>query len=312
MRELQRKLSAAGFLAPGAAESGTYCAKTHSAVIAFQDSRGLRADGNCDEQTWSALVESSWNFGERILHLRSPNLRGDDVAELQTTLNRLGFDCGRVDGIYGPDTSEAVRHFETNTGAEPTGICSPELVVRLRMLASQSGSGPGVAMVRESAALVDSPPTDSLRVVVGHFGPVAHIAHAVARRLAERHPLTADVESSASDQARAANASNADVYVGIEMSPDTGCTIQYYEVPTFTSVGGRNLATRIAAEMSARIPEVNVHVQGIRHPVLRETRMPAVLCSLGPAQIISLKAAAMSTAISEAVEMWRCDPAEEI
>ena len=37
--------------------------------------------------------------------LTAPNLRGEDVAELQRILARLGFDCGRVDGIYGPDTT---------------------------------------------------------------------------------------------------------------------------------------------------------------------------------------------------------------
>lgn len=311
MRELQRKLAAAGFLAPGSAESGTYCARTHAAVLAFQDSRGLRASGDCDEQTWSALVESSWSLGERILFVRSPNIRGDDVAELQSTLNRLGFDCGRVDGIFGPDTADAVRQFELNTGHEPTGICSPEFVARLRTLASQSGSGPGVAMVRESVALADHAATTT-RIIVGHFGPVAHIAHAVARRLAETFPLTADVDSSASEQARAANASNADVYVGIEACPDAGSTISFYEVPTFVSVGGRNLAARIAAALSARVPEVSVHTHGIRHPVLRETRMPAVLCSLGPLDVIGLKSVAVSLAVKDALEAWCTDPLAEI
>lgn len=311
MRDLQKKLTAAGFLAPGAAESGTYCAKTHSAVLAFQDSRGLRANGDCDEQTWSALIESSWSLGERILFVRSPNIRGDDVAELQSTLNRLGFDCGRVDGIFGPDTAEGVRQFEVNTGHEPTGICSPEFVARLRVLASQSGTGPGVAMVRESVALADAV-AGSTKVVVGHFGPVAHIAHAVTRRLTESFPLTADVDSSAVEQARAANASHADVYVGFESSPDAGCTVSFYEVPTFVSVGGRNLAARIAAALAARIPEVAVHTQGIRHPVLRETRMPAVLCSLGPLDVIGLKSTAISLAVAEALEAWSADPLAEI
>lgn len=310
MRELQRKLSAAGFLAPGAAESGTYCAKTHAAVLAFQDSRGLRANGDCDEQTWSALIESSWSLGERILFARSPNIRGDDVAELQTTLNRLGFDCGRVDGIFGPDTAEAVRQFEINTGHEPTGICSPEFVARLRTLASQSGTGPGVAMVREAVALADTVAA-STKVVVGHFGPVAHIAHAVARRLGEHFPLTADVDSLAVEQARAANASHADVYIGFDASPDAGCTVFFYEVPTFVSVGGRNLASRLATALANRIPEVPVHTQGIRHPVLRETRMPAVLCSLGPLDVVGLKATAVSLAVSEALEAWCADPLGE-
>ena len=39
-----------------------------------------------------------------MLYHRIPMMRGDDVAELQARLNSLGFDTGKVDGIFGPDT----------------------------------------------------------------------------------------------------------------------------------------------------------------------------------------------------------------
>ncbi|MDN4525310.1 peptidoglycan-binding protein [Fictibacillus fluitans] len=38
--------------------------------------------------------------------------RGEDVKELQTYLNYLGFDCGKVDGIFGADTEKAVKEFQ--------------------------------------------------------------------------------------------------------------------------------------------------------------------------------------------------------
>ena len=281
-------------------------------MLAFQDAHGLPVTGECDESMWSALIEASWSLGERILYERSPNIRGDDVAELQSILNRLGFDSGRVDGIFGPRARHAVANFQTNTGREPNGICTPDLVVQLRTLATQTGSGPGVAVVRETVELAGSDHRDDARVVNGHFGPVAHIAHAVARRCAQTHRLTSTVDSDASTQARAANSYSADVYIGFEPSPDAGCTILYYEVPTFVSVGGRNLAMRIAAAVADRIPEVTVSASGVRHPVLRETRMPAVLCSLGPSSIISLKASAISLAVNDALDAWRVDPLHEV
>jgi len=119
VHDLQRRLSAAGFLAPGSAEDFNFCARTHSAVLSFQDSYGLAATGECDEQTWSALIETSWSLGERLLFLRTPNIRGDDVAELQTQLNRLGFNCGRVDGIYGQKAVDAVSEFQRNMESLP-------------------------------------------------------------------------------------------------------------------------------------------------------------------------------------------------
>jgi N-acetylmuramoyl-L-alanine amidase len=102
------------------------------------------------------------------------------------------------------------------------------------------------------------------------------------------------------------------VYIGCESSDDAGCTIHYYEVPTFHSAGGRNLALRIAAAISARAPELHVQTLGVRHPVLRETRMTAVLCSMGPHEVVSLKTNAVSTAICDALDAWRENPATEI
>src|SRR6266545_3977054 len=43
-------------------------------------------------------------------------LRGDDVYELQRELGSLGFDAGRVDGIFGPRTLEALLGFQRNAG----------------------------------------------------------------------------------------------------------------------------------------------------------------------------------------------------
>ncbi len=43
---------------------------------------------------------------------------GEDIAQLQTALARLGFDPGGIDGIYGPDTEAAVVAFYTSRGYE--------------------------------------------------------------------------------------------------------------------------------------------------------------------------------------------------
>jgi N-acetylmuramoyl-L-alanine amidase len=261
---------------------------------------------------WSSLIEASWTLGERLLFLRSPNIRGDDVASLQSLLNRLGFDCGRVDGIYGPRTSEAVAEFQENIGLPRNGISTPEFIDVLKRMGSQTGDGPGVAVVREGLALSDDVASDSLRLVVGYFTGGAPLASAIVRRAKEVHPLTTTVDFTASEQAKAANAYRADVYIGCESSDDAGCTIHYYEVPTFHSAGGRNLALRIAAAISARAPELHVQTLGVRHPVLRETRMTAVLCSMGPHEVVSLKTNAVSTAICDALDAWRENPATEI
>jgi N-acetylmuramoyl-L-alanine amidase len=251
-------------------------------------------------------------LGERLLFLRSPNIRGDDVAELQTLLNRLGFDSGRVDGIFGPLLVRAISDFQVNVGVESNGICTPELVAVLHRMSLQTGSGPGIAVVREGIELETQHAGDTARIVVGYFHGGAAIAHAVVKRAKETHPLTATVDSDASAQAQTANRFLAEVYVGFEVSDEPLCTLSYYEVPTFVSVGGRNLAKRIAGALKDRAPELSIQLQGVRHPILRETRMPAVLCSMGPADIVGLKTSAISAAVADAIDAWRADPSTEI
>ena len=89
VRDLQQRLIAAGFpIAPD--EIGLFGPATEGGVRAFQTRRTIRVDGVVGRETWAALVESGFELGDRLLYLRSPNLRGDDVTELQRTLNRLG------------------------------------------------------------------------------------------------------------------------------------------------------------------------------------------------------------------------------
>jgi hypothetical protein len=48
--------------------------------------------------------------------------RGSAVSDLQTKLNKLGFDCGKVDGIFGSKTEAAVRLFQASKGLKVDGI----------------------------------------------------------------------------------------------------------------------------------------------------------------------------------------------
>ena len=101
-----------------------FCAGTGAALVSFQHSRGLRVSDECDEVTWRALVEATWKLGDRLLVLTSPNLRGDDVVDLQSRLARLGFDSGRIDGIFGPLTAKALADFQSNLGLTDDGAVS--------------------------------------------------------------------------------------------------------------------------------------------------------------------------------------------
>ena len=52
--------------------------------------------------------------------------RGNDVAIAQTTLNNLGYNAGRVDGIFGAGTEAAVKQFQAAHGLLADGIVGPK------------------------------------------------------------------------------------------------------------------------------------------------------------------------------------------
>ena len=59
------------------------------------------------------VTPTVYKLGDRTLKRTSPNMTGNDVKELQTALNALGYDCGKVDGIFGKNTEKGVRAFQT-------------------------------------------------------------------------------------------------------------------------------------------------------------------------------------------------------
>ena len=48
--------------------------------------------------------------------------KGEDVKELQLALNEAGFDCGKVDGIFGGKTKAAVKDYQKAHGLKVDGI----------------------------------------------------------------------------------------------------------------------------------------------------------------------------------------------
>ena len=286
-----------------------FCAETEASLRAFQHARGLRADGRCDADTWAGLVEASWRLGDRLLFLTAPNMRGDDIAELQSLLGRIGFDCGRVDGILGPDTDNALRDFQGNCGLLVDGTCGPVTLRAIERVSKQTGSGPGVATVRERDRLrTTSSSLRGLRIVIGHFGGMSALTRALTRdlRLCGASVIAVD-EPDARAQAAAANNFAAHVYLGFESQPGENGRVAYYAVPAFESTGGRSLAERLAAELAGPA-ELEPIPHGMRLQVLRETRMPAVLISVPAVRKMIDASKEVTLIVRNALESWAGKP----
>src|SRR5262249_60969466 len=95
--DLQARLGALGYqIDPH--EHGVFGRSTEEAVREFQQRRQLIVDGLVGEDTWNELVEAGYHLTDRILYLRYPPFRGDDVRALQVELNLLGFAAGNAGG----------------------------------------------------------------------------------------------------------------------------------------------------------------------------------------------------------------------
>lgn len=115
VRYLQFVLSKLGY-AVGAVD-GAFGTNTANAVRAFQQANGLTPDGIVGRNTWYKL--NNLTPDARILRKGS---YGAEVRYLQQKLYSKLYNVGTVDGIFGQNTENAVREFQTENGLAADGI----------------------------------------------------------------------------------------------------------------------------------------------------------------------------------------------
>jgi N-acetylmuramoyl-L-alanine amidase len=287
-------------------------------VRSFQERRGLRSDGRCGEQTWSVIVEAGYHLGDRRLYQRKPMMRGDDIADLQRRLGAMGFDAGKVDGIYGPDTAAAVADFQRNAGLTLDGIFGPDELRGLERVGSRGDAQ--VAELRELAALRWSARTLDDRVfAIAERGGLDALVTGLGRRLrrlgAEALVLHHPDGSALAGQA---NAAGAELFVELAVLNDeagdsgdeatSGCRCAFYRTEGYASPGGQRLAELVQGRVAGALDVAALGVRGMVVPVLRETRMPAVVCEIGPANRLVEGTARAIDALADAIVAWATSP----
>jgi peptidoglycan hydrolase-like protein with peptidoglycan-binding domain len=96
---------------------GIFGVGTRSAVIAYQDTRGLTKDGVVGPNTWSSLTSGAT--------ISQGSSNGDVRAAQYLLHNKFGYNIA-VDGIFGPGTKTAVLDFQTTKGLNADGIVGPK------------------------------------------------------------------------------------------------------------------------------------------------------------------------------------------
>lgn len=282
VRDIQRRLTGLGI---HTVVDGSYGPNTFSSVQALQEARGLPMDGIVGPETWRALVDAGFRLGDRMLYRRTPMMRGDDVSRLQQSLGSLGFDAGKVDGLFGPDTLRAVLDFQHNRGMTEDGFAGREVVEEL-LLMSKATEKPGREAVREHEWIDSLPqPIAGARIYVdpdrgdtsapdATWLTGARLASSL-KRSGARVLLSRSVDTSPNERFRAQRANRLDVQVvvSITVPHDDVEGVFYFGTPLSTSDAGNAIAVHIAGRLG--VPALPRAV-----PLLKETRSPAVVIAV--------------------------------
>lgn len=113
---------------------GYFDGDVQSAVISFQQSAGLKADGKVGKITWTALsgrTPAIFHGGRPVRTLRG-GMRGYDVYVLQLRLQELGYlSMIPTKGYYGNATADAVKAFQKANKLTQTGNVTYNLTLYL-------------------------------------------------------------------------------------------------------------------------------------------------------------------------------------
>jgi N-acetylmuramoyl-L-alanine amidase len=303
-------------------------------IKAFQQERGLTATGVINEITARSLAEARFKLGDRVLSFDANSLmRGDDVSNLQDRLIQMGFNCGKVDGVFGSNTEQAVKDFQKSVGITVDGRCGPATLISLmRLVKTVSGGAPN--QLRESIKHSVRSPALANKVIVidpswgGEFtgesanGAIeSEIVFDLAQRLEGRLialgvnvVLTRSANNSPLEKDRilVANSVNADLVIALKVDSykndkANGVATYFYgrDDKGVRSVVGERFANLIQREICARTDLLNCQTHAKSWDLLRLTVAPTVRIDLGylsnPGDAKRLATAAFRDQLAEAM-----------
>jgi N-acetylmuramoyl-L-alanine amidase len=301
--DVQTRLHALGYELGREGVDGFFGPRTRLALATFQQRRGLLADGILGANTWRELVEAGYAPGDRLLYLRVPNLRGDDVLALQVKLNRLGFNAGPERGIFDGGVENAVIEFQRNAGLPVDGIVGDDTRRKLDALRKAESGNEGKKIPDRDAGYVQHRALAGRTVAVdpGHGGQDDGVTSAgglrekdfaltVGLRLAEllraegcRVTLTRDCDQTVPLYVRAeiAETAAADYLVSLhanahECAAARGAVCYFFQRSDYYSEHGERLADYIGARLAALGTPYAASI-GRNFAVLREPTAIAVL-----------------------------------
>lgn len=125
--QIQNRLIELGYMK--ATASGIYDTETENAVKLFEEACGVEATGKLPYALQAILLSdeapaygSTYVAQEKEYEELSEGMTGDAVTQLQNQLIALGYASGSGNGVYGAETTSAVKLFQRYNHLEQTGV----------------------------------------------------------------------------------------------------------------------------------------------------------------------------------------------
>ena len=82
---------------------------------------------------------------------------GDAVEALQNKLLGKGFNPGTIDGVFGPNTEDALKRFQEKEGLDADGIAGPKTLAAIGLMEAKPEGLAGLAAEIEAQKEDDGP-----------------------------------------------------------------------------------------------------------------------------------------------------------
>ena len=211
----------------------------------------------------------------------------------------MGFDCGRVDAVFGIRTEAAIKEFQKSVGVKVDGVCGPATIMSLmRLLKTVSGGAP--TLLRDNANRAVRGPALANKIIVldpSSLPEDQEVTFDIAQRLEGRLialGVTVFISGSKAknpsegDRIKLANESGADLVISFHTDNYKnelahGLATYYYgnELHGVHSVVGERFAALVQREVTARTDLLNCRTHAKSWDLLRLTKAPAVRIDLG-------------------------------
>jgi peptidoglycan hydrolase-like protein with peptidoglycan-binding domain len=107
---------------------------------------------------------------ERVLHLATPEMLGDDVLLMQEWLQALGYtQIGTPDGVFGAKTDDSVRQFQEDFGLDVDGYVGESTWTTLFMLSEAKQIGKRLQNLGYEICDPNRRYSDQTKTALGHF-----------------------------------------------------------------------------------------------------------------------------------------------